>query len=157
MRTLLTLLLLGATVSAAPVPKELKRDPFVGKWNLKQQSFNGGVPADAECGIFWHIDAHHTLTFSVATPAKPAPVVKANALAPARWVVTSTGPDTIQLRIDTLRKNIEHGMGNLARTGKYSLDGDTLTICLSFHGSPRPETTAPRANTQVWTFERVAE
>ena len=48
MRTLLTLLLLGATVSAAPVPKELKRDPFVGMWNLKQQSFNGGVPPGAQ-------------------------------------------------------------------------------------------------------------
>ena len=65
----------------------------------------------------------------------------------------------IQLQFDPAQKDIEFGTtaGNRALVGKYNLEGDALTICLSLHGFPRPSTIEARENSIVWTLNRVAK
>ena len=155
MRPLLSLVLLITAATAAPVPKELKRDPFVGKWNLQIVIFDEELIDWTSAGLVWNIDGVHALTVSVDNPAEKVPIDMVKS--PLGWVFTSNGPTPPQLRFDTVHNNIEYGTGSLARVGKYHLDGDTLTICLALPGSPRPEKIEQSEETTAWVLKRVAE
>ncbi len=154
-RTLLSLLFLGATAAAAPVPKELRRDPLVGQWDLRTVTFDRELIDRSSDGVVWNIDGVHALTVSVAKPAGEVPVAAVKA--PLGWVMSSNGPDSVQLRFDTAHSNVEHGAGDQTRAGKYRLDGDTLTICLGFPGRPQPNTVDDPENAMVWTLKRAAK
>ncbi len=155
MRALLILFVLGTTAVAAPVPKELKRDPLVGKWNLRTMTFDKESIDRTSDGVVWNIDVVHALTVSVDKSAAEVPVAAVRA--PLGWVLTSNGPSSAQLRFDSAHSNIEHGTGHLASAGTYSLDGDTLTICLGFPGRPRPNTIDDSEQAMVWILKRVAK
>ncbi len=133
MRTLLILAVVCASAVAAPVPKELKRDPLVGKWSVKQTCYNGGKTAWVEGCVFFDIDDNCVLTTSFAKPAKNNPGVAALSLNMALAIAITFDGKPSQLQFDTVQKNIEFGTtaGNRALVGKYNLESVTLTICLS--------------------------
>ncbi len=156
MRALLTILFLGSTAVAAPVPKELKKpDPFADKWNLRMMIIGGETIDLTGDGVSWNIDRDHVYTVTVAKPVEKIPVAAMNP--PMGWIVTSTSAEPAQLRFDTALSNIEYGTGSQTRAGKYSLDGDTLTICIAVPGSPRPEKIERSKRSTTWIFNRVAK
>ena len=159
MRTLISLALICSTAIAAPVPKELKRDPFVGKWSVKQTCYNGRKTAWVEGCVFFDINNNYVLTTSFAKPAVDNSAVVALSLNMAFAIAITFDGKPIQLEFDPAQKDIEFGTtaGNRALVGKYNLEGDTMTICLSLHGFPRPSTIEARENTIVWTLNLIAK
>ena len=70
----LVFLVLAASLSAAPGPKELKREDFVGAWKIEALQSNGGTP----------VGDHWTLESNGDSHAHRSPVVPDGAVAPHR-------------------------------------------------------------------------
>ena len=135
MRTLLLLAmaLLGTSATAAPVPKELKKQQgsIVGFWKLESAVIFGTACVDAD-ETDWTFDENSTLTRSNS----------------------QNGPQTrlVQLRIDTMTKEID--WPKLTFLGRYEVSGDRLTICVGT-GNLRPTTLEPNEDNYLWVLRRA--
>ena len=123
------------TLSAAPVPKELKRDErFEGSWRVEKLIISG---KESQEQLIWSIDAEgacirHGGPVPAATTARP-----------------------IQLKFDKATKDLDYIQSNMVYPGKFRLVGDTLEISLNNQGGARPPGVDPATSTYVWTLKRV--
>ncbi len=136
MRTLFLLsLLLCTTATAAPVPKELKKQgSIVGEWKLESVTVGGTASSVGPDDTDWKIDENFALTRSNSTKSRP-------------W--------GNQLKIDTATKELDWPSGIVTFLGRYEVSGDQLTICLGLKNLPRPTNCEPNAGNFVWVLRRA--
>ncbi len=129
MRTLFLLALLCTSATAAPVPKEVKKqERLVGAWKLESVTFGGVANEVGATETEWKIDENFALTHN--------------------YIQT-------QLKIDTVTKEIDWSMGESILRGRYEVSGDQLTICLSKKNLPRATTFVPNEKNFVWVLRRA--
>ena len=134
MRTLCLLMmaLLGTSATAAPVPKELKKQgSIVGRWKLESATIGGVPPTVPSSETYWTIDKNFGLKYHAQTPA-------------------------IQLKIDPTTNEIDLPSDESSFLGLYKVQGNELTIvCVSGMNLPRPKTFEPNADNYVWVLRRA--
>ena len=138
MRTLsfLTMAMLCSSATAAPVPKELKNpERIVGMWKLESHTSGGTENADP-WDTDWTIDENYILTRRSCS--------KKVLHIPNRLKVgAATGEIDWPTPVSTMY------------LGRYEVNGDQLTICLSMVGLPRPTGIQPNEKNIVWVLRRV--
>ena len=137
MRThfLLTVALLCSSATAAPVPKELKKQgSIVGRWNLESRTIRGRpFSLDDDVQPYWTIDEKFALTSG-----------------------DKKGPSGVtQLKIDTATKELDWPTAASSLLGRYDVCEGRLTICLSEANLPRPTTLEPNENFLVYVLRRA--
>lgn len=125
-----------ATASAAPVPKELKKNAALnGHWKLQSIVINGQPSTFGANDTDWVIGEDFQL-------------VRQSADGTARMVA-------VPLKIDKTNRNLDWGSaGQNPFLGKYEIEGDTLIVCIADQNQPRPKTVAADPQTYVWTLRR---
>ncbi len=129
MRAVTLLAMLCTSATAAPVPKELKKQgSIVGVWKIESFSTGGVANEVGDTETEWTIDENFALTHnSIRT----------------------------QLKIDTVTKEIDWCMGISILCGRYEVRGDRLTICLSKKNLARQTTLVPNPSNFVWVLRRA--
>ena len=137
---LLALLLLGAdSLSAAPVPKELKADfKFEGLWRVESIVANG-TPVVREPAEYWTVDAKSVVMMHEGSVP---PAGKTGHLQPTFDQAAGT------LVYKLINGNIPECLG------RYRVSGDTLTIAIALKGG-RPSTVETGSGIYVWQLKRV--
>ncbi len=132
-------LVLATSLSAAPVPKELKSDfKLEGLW-LVESIVANGTPIVAENPEYWTVDS------------KSVVMMHEGSVPPQ----DKTGH--LQLTIDPAERTLEYQLirGNIqALFGRYEVSGKTLTIAIDLKGG-RPATVETGSGIYVWTLKRV--
>ena len=140
LRSLVILLLAVPLASAAPVPKELKRNDaqaILGTWEMVRSSLYAKDPAPPTATILWRFDAdgsgvvNNSEKYEIGYKLLPADSPNAPKNFDFRWV-------------DSHFK------------GLYRLDGDTLKIAVdSDGGKVRAGELGPGKNLYYWEFKRL--
>jgi len=137
MRRTFVLLMFASSVSAAPVPKEVRNaEKFEGTWRVV------GLNNDMEYGngeAHWTIDADGNLHLH-------------NGVALDRASVS-----TIRIAFDPKVKSVDYTQTHDGRNypGIYQLTGDTLKMCYRLTGDVRPTTVAAGPDLNLWILKRV--
>ena len=133
---------LSTTLSAAPVPKELKvANTPTGTWQLMQpdpQKPGQFLPSNQ----FWIIDAEYGVIFNGA----PTPVAGAK--------------PTEVFKCDPATMELDHYYPNNANRnymGRYELRGDLLIFCLDLQKNATRPKTATEAGKNIWYLQRVRD
>ena len=135
---LILLLLVPSALTAAPVPKEIRKEGTrEGVWKLLKIDLPGG---GASTGMThnWVIDAKDDVSFS--GPQERSAEIR------------------FRLTFDPAAKHCDYKTPSMATPylGVYELDGDSLKIAIDFGGGPRPKALgAPGAYT--YNFRRVKD
>ena len=129
MRTLLSLALFCTSATAAPVPKELKKQgSIVGVWKLESFTTGGDASEVVASETEWKIDKNFVFSRNLIRT---------------------------QLKIDAVTEEIDWSMGESTLYGRYEIRGDQLTICLSKKNLPRQTTCVANPNNFVWVLRRI--
>ena len=137
MRTLflLTMVLVGSSATAAPVPKEVKKqEVLVGLWKLESVSIGGKADTVGANDTDWIFDENFALG---RTGKQKGPYV------------------STKLKIDPVTKDLDWPGPGLPYLGRYEISGDRLTICLSMPNIARPVDLKPNATNFVWVLRRA--
>ena len=136
-RALFTILVLGLPTAAAPVPKELKKDPLVGTWKVVSVNSNGSVGQAAT--DHWTIEDGGDLNShnGARAPANPSPAVR--------------------LIFDPARRSVEYyrTQDRSGSPGIYKMEGETLTIAFNHASDIRPVSFTSGKGINLWTFTRI--
>ena len=136
MRTLFLLALFSAAATAAPVPKEIrKQEKLAGLWKLESVTISGMASTVGANDTDWTFGENATLIRSSSQK--------------------EAAQNKIQLTIDTTTKELEWPSGGSPYLGRYEISGDRLTICLSMQNVPRPVKLEPNAQNYVWVLRRA--
>ena len=137
--TTMVFLLLAASLSAAPVPKELKADfELEGLW-LVESIMSNVTPVVRENPEYWTVDS------------KSVVIMHEGSVPPQ----DKTGH--LQLTLDPAERTLEYQLirGNIqALFGRYEVSGKTLTIAIDLKGG-RPATVETGSGIYVWKLKRV--
>ena len=132
---LLALLLLATSLSAAPVPKELKRGDeqrILGTWDMVQHSM-GGAPA-APQAVKWRLERD------------------------GKAFIMNPGDTAIAYKLhkDTTPKGFDWNWPTSSHPGLYELSGDTLKVVITCGNSvTRPTELKPGPDVIYCEFKRV--
>jgi len=137
LRSIVLLLLLAPLVSAAPVPKELKRggddQAILGTWDMVLHSNGGGPPTPQ--AVKWELGKDGQ-----------AFIINPNRIAITYKLHQATSP-----------KSFDWNWPGASHMGLYELKGDTLkVVIMSAGGAARPTELKPAEGAIYCEFQRVA-
>jgi hypothetical protein len=138
MRTLIAFVVLCAPAVAAPVPKELRKEIFVGNWKLVSVRLGLQQPIRFK-EITWTIGEDESLTESPLT---------------YKDEVKLTPPQ--KLIFDPKNGELDVVLLDQEWLGIYRIEGDWLTICLQRKHKGRPDTIKASETTRIITLRRVS-
>ena len=136
-RRAFALLMFASSVSAAPVPKEVRRaEVFEGTWKVV------ALNNDEEYGngqSHWTIDANGALQLHDGT------------------TFSQEAPSNIRIAFDPKTKSVDYTQTSDGRNypGIYQLSGDTLKMCYRLTGDLRPTTVVAGPDLNLWILKRV--
>ncbi len=135
--------LAASGLSAAPIPKELKRDNdkvrILGKWKQEFLAMRGGEKQpDTSATFRFSPDGGCGITSGNATRENPSEYTLDAASTPRKmkWL---NGPEKTEWRC------------------LYELDGDSLKVCFIDHNTEVPAVLAPAANATIYYLKRIKE
>jgi uncharacterized protein (TIGR03067 family) len=142
-RTLVLLVVSAGVMSAAPVPKGLKKaaPPLDGRWRIVEAVYDG-QPQDVSRAEDWYIEGEW---FKLGSP----PVTDGRT--GLKLIRDEKNPAQVEYH------NI-HGDGSVSRfPGLLEVSGDEMKFCYVSHGNPRPTEMAPAKGVTYRVFKRVEE
>lgn len=147
MRFVLFLMLIAATLSAAPVPKALKKATGIdGDWRMESTERNGkmGQPPGGDYNL-WRV---HGETIDLVREPEPGRPDRGDNIYPCQFVseIRPEAPRTFEYKV---LKNGYH------RHGVCELDGDTLRVAFSSDAKSPPTAVQSSNTVTIYVFKRV--
>ena len=139
MRAIFLLVMICTPATAAPVPKELKKQQsLVGVWKVESAAIGGKAVGIDPDETDWTIDEQLVL------------------IRQGRNTIQKANPvNRIRLKIDKVSKEIDWTSSLRTDLGRYELADDKLTICLCMNYLPRPTGVDSNEKNYVFVLRRA--
>lgn len=143
---------LGSSVTAAPVPKAIKKHgPLDGTWEVVEWYSGGNKVNAAATTIRWTIDGEN---LTIDRQANGRGVVLRPAANPPAYMLVKADPNSPKAVDYTITYN--GGARTVSYPGLFETDGDTLKVCYGLRGNGRPVECKAEETNVLYVFKRVA-